>query len=43
MRTRFDQELEALHELLIEMGTLSQRAIEAAATAVEQQDPQLAE
>lgn len=42
MRNRFDQELTALHDLLIEMGTLSQKSIETAKDALLQQDRQLA-
>ncbi len=42
MRNRFDRELTALHDLLIEMGTLSQKSIETAKDALLQQDRQLA-
>ena len=42
MRNRFDRELAALHDLLIEMGALSQKSIETAKDALLQQDRQLA-
>ena len=38
MRNRFDKELASLHDLLIEMGTLSQQAIESAKDALLGQD-----
>ena len=38
MRNRFDKELASLHDLLIEMGTLSQQAIESAKDALLEQD-----
>lgn len=43
MRNRFDQELAALHNLLIEMGAASQQSIESAKGALVNQDVQLAQ
>jgi len=42
MRSRFDQELETLHDELIEMGNLIEASIEATITALKEQNAELA-